>query len=67
MATRDPDIKFCDVCQQEVFFCHTDADLTEAIVRNRCIAINVENHLEPTWRSGIMGTPRVNLDSDGDD
>jgi hypothetical protein len=57
IATRDPDVKFCGECQQEVFFCHTDAALADAIVRNRCIAIHVENHLDsgmPTIRMGSI-------------
>lgn len=58
ISTKDPDVKFCDECQQEVLFCHTDADLTEAIVRNRCIAIKIENHLEPARSRVIMGSVR---------
>ena len=67
ISTRDPDIKFCDECQQEVYFCYTDADLAEAIVRNRCIAIQVENHLVPAMRGEILGSPRDNAYSGGDD
>lgn len=43
--TRDPDVRYCGDCQREVFFCHTDAALVEAIALNRCVAINVDNHL----------------------
>lgn len=58
--TRDPDIKFCNGCQQEVFFCHTDAALVEAIVRNRCVAIYVENHLDSGTPRVLMGSVRDN-------
>ncbi len=34
------DIRFCNVCQQEVHFCHTDDDLVRNIHLNRCVAIS---------------------------
>lgn len=67
LATRNPDIKFCVECQQEVFFCLADADLAEAIARNRCLVIHVENHLEPAMRHAIMGSPRDTTYVDGAD
>ena len=62
ISTDNPDIRFCDDCQQEVFFCYTDSDVAEGIVRNRCIAIEVVNHLSPDYGSVIMGSPRERLD-----
>jgi hypothetical protein len=37
--TGRPDVRFCGECQQEVHFCHTDAQLAHAIRMNRCVAI----------------------------
>lgn len=41
--TKNKDVRFCDDCQREVFFCRTDQELREAIVLNRCVAIEFEN------------------------
>lgn len=38
--TEDSAIRYCDKCEQNVHFCHTDAQLVDAIHHNRCIAIN---------------------------
>jgi len=34
------DIRFCNTCQKEVHFCHSDVDLVKNIHLNRCVAIN---------------------------
>lgn len=40
LARTDNDKKrFCDDCQQNVFLCESDAELTQAVIQNRCIAI----------------------------
>lgn len=33
--------RFCDECRREVFYCHTNAELAEAIRMNRCVAITL--------------------------
>ncbi|MGA9164035.1 MAG: hypothetical protein WBZ31_06230 [Thiobacillus sp.] len=40
--TKAPDIRFCHACQREIYFCRTDEQLREAIVLNRCVAIEFE-------------------------
>jgi len=37
--TDDRQIRFCQSCQKEVFFCNTNEELAEAIKMNRCICI----------------------------
>jgi hypothetical protein len=37
--TDDENIKFCDSCQKEVYFCNSDEELVEAIKRNKCVSI----------------------------
>lgn len=37
--TKNTDVRFCEDCQREVFFCRTDAHLRESIVLNRCVAV----------------------------
>jgi len=37
--TDDRQIRFCQSCQKEVFFCNTNEELAEAINMNRCICI----------------------------
>lgn len=44
-ATRDPDVRFCGDCQREVFRCHTDEELVQAVALNRCVAIQVDRFL----------------------
>ena len=33
-------IRFCNICQKEVYFCHDDDELIQNIHLNRCVAIN---------------------------
>jgi hypothetical protein len=37
--TNEKNVRFCSACQQEVYFCKTDAELVECIQLNRCVAI----------------------------
>lgn len=39
--TDSDKLRFCDDCQQPVYLCETDEELTEAIIQNRCVAIRV--------------------------
>ena len=36
--SKTPDIKFCNDCQRNVYFCHDDSQLVEAIKMNHCVA-----------------------------
>ena len=40
--TKVKDVRFCHSCQQEIYFCRTAAQLHEAIVINRCVAVEFE-------------------------
>lgn len=37
--TAEEYIRFCEVCQKEVHFCESDAELIANVKLNRCIAI----------------------------
>lgn len=54
--TAHPDVRFCGDCQREVYRCHTDQDLVEAVALNRCVAIRVEDYLGGPGRM-VMGVP----------
>jgi hypothetical protein len=34
----ESDIRFCQTCQNEVYFCNDDDELVENVKRNRCVA-----------------------------
>jgi hypothetical protein len=36
--TGDEDIRFCNSCEKEVYFCINDDELTRAVRLNRCVA-----------------------------
>lgn len=44
--TGNADVRFCDQCQREVFHCHDDEELVQSIALNRCVAIDLKNHLQ---------------------
>ena len=41
--TVDPHVRFCDICQEEVFCCRSDAELVNAITSNRCFVIALDD------------------------
>lgn len=43
--TADPDVRFCGDCQREVYRCHTDRELVEAVALNRCVTIQVDEYV----------------------
>ena len=45
-TTEDDNVRFCDSCQQQVFFCKTDDELLIAIKNNRCVSIESLENLE---------------------
>lgn len=57
--TADPDVRFCTECQQEVHRCHTDAELTQAIALNRCVALRLDDFLQADGElaMGMMAPP----------
>ena len=52
LDTKERYVKFCSTCQQEVFYCHTDAELAEAIKKNKCVCIET-----PFMTENILGMP----------
>lgn len=36
--TEDEDIRFCNSCEKEVYFCINDDELARAVRLNRCVA-----------------------------
>ena len=44
--TSSDNVKFCQSCQKEVFFCESDDELVESIRLNRCVAV---------FKHGILG------------
>ncbi|WP_077034195.1 hypothetical protein [Pelomonas sp. KK5] len=63
-STTDRNIRFCADCQQEVHFCATNEELAEAVALNRCVAIELENHLVPI--TVVMGLPAPPSEADQD-
>lgn len=35
----NPDVRFCNECQKNVYFCRSDDELAEAVKQDRCVAI----------------------------
>lgn len=64
-STKIHDIKFCQTCQREVYFCRTDQQLREAINLNRCVSIEF---IEPETKRyhQLTGSP-VRSDNDLED
>jgi hypothetical protein len=48
--TDDEEIRFCNACQKEVFFCDSDKTLIAFIKLNRCVAI-----LKPKSNEFLLG------------
>lgn len=61
-STADADIRFCGACQLDVYFCHTDAQLREDIVLNRCVTIEF---VDPTGKHlPTLGVPASDFDDE---
>jgi hypothetical protein len=39
--TKVHEVRYCNSCEKEVFFCTTAAELRSAIVADRCVAIEI--------------------------
>lgn len=61
--TKSNDVRFCEDCQREVFFCRTDEQLRESIVMNRCVAVEFEN-ITTRKTTQLMGSPVREIDPD---
>ncbi len=48
--TDDDEIRFCNDCQKEVFFCDSDETLITFVKLNRCVAI-----LKPNSNERLLG------------
>ena len=61
--TKNNDVRFCESCHKEVFYCKTDEQLRESIVLNRCVAVDFENKTTRNV-SRLMGSPARKNDPD---
>lgn len=52
--TDNEDQRYCNECNQIVYFCHTPDELMAAIQANRCVAIRVETPSGVDTRVGMM-------------
>jgi hypothetical protein len=48
--TEDEDIRFCNDCQREVYYCFDDDDLARCVKLNRCVAFkrnceDIDDHI----------------------
>lgn len=59
--TDEADVRYCGKCEKNVYFCHTDTELWEAIRLNRCIAIDADQSdgsaPKRQERTVFMGSP----------
>jgi hypothetical protein len=53
--TVAPDVRFCDLCQKEVFCCRSDAELVDTITLNRCFVIALD--YKPFPQPATMNPP----------
>ena len=60
---RDIEVRFCDSCQKEVYFCNDDNELAINVRLNRCVAI--ERGL--TYMSFTVGMPAPHGHFDDDE
>jgi hypothetical protein len=58
--TNASDIRFCDVCQRNVFYCETPDRFLEAARQGRCVAIPAKfDHQHPSNLNSRMGLPSI--------
>lgn len=72
LKSEQDNIRYCSNCDRGVYFCKTDGELSEALSKNRCVAIilkdetNVEpTKTEPVHTIGLVRTPPylININS----
>jgi uncharacterized protein (TIGR02996 family) len=43
VETESPDVRFCDLCRQQVFYCTTIPEARQHAWRGRCVAVDIAN------------------------
>jgi hypothetical protein len=56
-TSEGKDIKYCNICDRNVYFCNSNEELAEAVKNNRCIAIKNEYNIE--YGPTLMGSPMI--------
>lgn len=56
-TTSNDEVRYCDKCQHDVYWCQTDRELAEAVALNRCVAIEVAGFLGEV-EMGLVAGPR---------
>jgi len=59
--TDNEDIRFCNECEREVYFCHDDEDLAKGIRLNRCVAFYKSSEIKDLVGTATMGIPSFPL------
>jgi len=62
-TTQDPQKRYCDTCDMDVYFCTTDEELREAVIKDRCVAIVNDKTDEDCIKRGV---PHPGMFSDND-
>jgi len=44
--TEDPKVRYCNSCEEEIHYVHTNKELRKAIEANQCVALVVEESYE---------------------
>lgn len=60
--TDHEDQRYCNECNQIVYFCHTAEELMVAIQEDRCVAINVSS---PSAEDIMVGMPAPKYNING--
>ncbi|HLL20863.1 MAG TPA: TIGR02996 domain-containing protein [Kofleriaceae bacterium] len=47
VETPSPDVRFCELCRQQVFYCTTVAEARQHAWRGRCVAVDIANERTP--------------------
>ncbi|MFK5914118.1 MAG: hypothetical protein QM484_07070 [Woeseiaceae bacterium] len=50
----DDNIRHCNKCEKNVYFCESEAELKKAIKKNRCVAITSINNGEDSMMLGML-------------
>lgn len=63
IQTDIDNVRFCNHCQKEVYFCEDDESVVYSVARNRCIAINPEFYVGDFDHGGTQLLGDVRYDS----
>ena len=47
VPTKQQNVRFCDDCSRQVFYCATDAELARAVKSGQCVAVVVDSEEAP--------------------